>query len=69
MYDLFSGCINWPAASLPMTSVVGKNTSNWVRPDASLAIASSMLVNVVTSTLASNSRWNFFRTLGAMYCS
>ena len=52
-----------------MRSGVGKNTSKATSPDASLVTASSMLVNVVTSTVTPNSSWNAASTSGEMYSS
>ena len=52
-----------------MRSGVGKNTSNSTWPDDSLAIASSMLVNVVTSTVTPYSSSKAASTSGEMYSS
>ena len=65
----FKGCSKRPAASWPTRSGVGKKTSNATSPDASLATASSMLVNVVTSTVTPNSDSNAASTSGEMYSS
>jgi hypothetical protein len=40
-----------PSTSWPITSMVGKKMSKFSCPVRSLAIASSMLLNVVSSTL------------------
>ena len=52
-----------------MRSGVGKNRSKATSPEASLVTASSMLVNVVTSTVTPNSSWNAASTSGEMYSS
>ena len=51
MYEWLRGRTNLAATSWPITSTVGRNTSKLNWPLWSLASASSIVLNVVSSTL------------------